>query len=179
MSVSINVTIDNIMDAIGVFIQQFAPLAQIVRGQQNRVALPTDPTVVLTELMSVDLETSSHFMDNINQQVTIFTPCRIDIQVDFYGSVSGDYCRMLKNAFRSSYAVDQFNSYTAENNLGTIVPLYCSDGLQHPLITAEDQSETRWTLTISLQYNPTVEIAQQSATAAKINGFTAVDLNWK
>jgi hypothetical protein len=49
LNTSINVTVDDIMDAITAFIQPFAPLAQIVRGQQNRVALLPDPTIVLTE----------------------------------------------------------------------------------------------------------------------------------
>jgi hypothetical protein len=86
---------------------------------------------------------------------------------------------MFKTAFRSSYAVDQFDSYAQTNNLGTIVPLYCSDGMESPLTSAEQQYERRWIVTLSLQYNPTVVIAQQSATATKINGLTAVDSNWK
>jgi hypothetical protein len=47
--------------------------------------------------------------------------------------------------------------------------LYCSDGHQMPLTTGEQQYETRWTLTASLQYNPTVSIPQQSANTLAVN----------
>ena len=40
---------------------------------------------------------------------------------------------------------------------------YCSDGMQSPLVTGEQQWEGRWTLTASLQYNPVVTVPQDFA----------------
>lgn len=166
-----NVTIDNVIDALASFIQLFVGTAQIVRGQQSRVAQPPDPCVVLTELLSSDLETPTVTMDNVNQILSVITPGRIDIQIDFYGSSAGDQCKAVKTFFRTNYAADQFSNINP-----SIVPLYCSDGIQAPLVSAEMQWEQRWTMTASLQYNPQVTVAQQSAVGVFINSLNNVDV---
>lgn len=155
-----SITVDAVIEALAAFIQPFVGSAKIVRGQQNRVAQPPDPCVILTELLDSDLETPTETNDSVNQLLTLVTPARFDIQIDFYGTSAGDQCKAVKTVFRSSYAVSQFPD--------GIAPLYCSDGIQSPLTTAEMQWAQRWLLTASLQYNPQVVVPQQSATAATV-----------
>lgn len=157
----VSIAVDAVIDALGAFLQPFCPGATIVRAQVNRVAPPESPFVELTEILQVDLETPAGANDKPNSQITVTSPKRIDIQVDFYGPLSGDQCAAVKGIFRTSYATAQFPA--------GIAPLYCSDGNQAPLITGEEQYETRWTLTASLQYNPTVSIPQQSANKLAVN----------
>lgn len=156
-----SITIDAVMDALGAFLQPFVGAATIVRAQVNRVAPPSSPYVELTEILQVDLETPISASDPANSQVSMSAPKRIDIQVDFYGPSSGDYCTAVKSVFRSFYAPAQFPD--------GIAPLYCSDGHQVPLITGEEQYETRWTITASLQYNPVVVLPQQFGNKLAVN----------
>lgn len=161
-----SITIDAVIEALGAFLQPFVGAAQIIRAQVNRVPPPHDSYVLLTELLQVDLETPIDVDNGANAQTDITAPKRIDIQIDFYGPDSGDQCTAVKSIYRSAYAPAQFPD--------GIKPLYCSDGHQTPLITGEQQYESRWTITASLQYNPTVSIPQQSANILAVNILEAL-----
>ena len=159
-----SVTIDQVIDALTTFVQLILPTGQIVRGQQNRVALPPDPCCVLTELLESDLNVPYGDYTPTNQTAILNASTRIDVQVDFYGVLAGNYAKAFKSMFRSEWGWEQFPD--------TVKPLYTDDGRKMPLITGEQQYESRWTLTASMQYNPTVTVPQQSATAVgptKIN----------
>lgn len=145
-----------------------------MRAQVNRVALPSNPCCVLTELTQVDLSVP----DTEYQAPTLPIPAsgtatievstRIDVQIDFYGASAGEFCRTAKTAFRSHWGFNNFPS--------NIKPLYMSDGIQSPLTTGEQQYESRWTLTASMQYNPIVTVPQQFAEEFELEGFAAADL---
>jgi hypothetical protein len=155
----VSIAVDAVIEALGAFLVPFVGAAQILRSQVNRVAMPPGAFVELTELLQVDLETPITVEDAASASIT--GPKRIDIQIDFYGPDASDQCAAVKTVFRSQYAPAQFPA--------GIAPLYCSDGIQAPLINAEQQYESRWTLTASLQYNPTVIIPSQSANALAVN----------
>jgi hypothetical protein len=155
-----SIAIDDVITALGTFLQPFVGSADIIRAEVNRVAPPAGPFVELTELMTVDLETPQT-LNNADQTTSIKGPARIDVQVDFYGPASGDWCRAVKGVFRTPYAAAQFPA--------NIKPLYCSDGTQAPLMTGEEQYEVRWVLTASLQYNAVIIVPQQSADALAMN----------
>lgn len=129
----------------------------IIRGQSNRVAPPVTAFVVLTEMLSIPLETPSVTNDSGNMQIAVSGPKQINVQIDFYGPSAGDQCAAVEGIYRSAYSTDQFPD--------GIKPLYTANGIQSPLITGEEQYESRWTLTASLQYNPVVALPQQSANA--------------
>jgi hypothetical protein len=90
------------------------------------------------------------------------------VQIDFYGAQAGEFCKTVKTAFRSEWG---YNTFAAN-----VKPLYTSDGIQSPLLTGEEQYESRWTLTVSMQYNPTVAVPQQSANVVTASPVDAVDL---
>lgn len=161
-------TIDEVIDALADFLLPFCVDSEIVRAQANRVPMPSGACVVLTELLSVDLETPIVDMDPLLPQAAITSHTRVDVQVDFYGATAGDQCRAVKAVFRSAYTAAAFPD--------GIVPLYCSDGLQSPLVTGEQQWESRWTLTASLQYNPVVSVPQEFADSLTANPVEPADL---
>ena len=153
-----SITVDQVIDALAAFMAPFVPGGQIVRAQVNRVALPSNPCAVLTELLQVDLSVPATDYQPTANTATIYGPSRIDVQIDFYGAQAGEFCKTVKTAFRSHWGFAHFPA--------NIKPLYTSDGVQSPLLTGEQQYESRWTLTASMQYNPTVTVPQEFADEA-------------
>lgn len=160
----VDISVDAVIQALGAFIAPFVPVGTpIVRGQQNRVAMAKDPFVLLTEILKMDISTPIVTSANQDEaaQNSVLSPKRIDIQVDFFGPQACDYIAAVKGVYRTAYCVSQFPA--------GIAPLFCSDEKQTALTSAEQQYEDRWTLTASLQYNPTVYLPQQFASALKVN----------
>lgn len=153
-----SITIDAVIDALADFLEPFVDSAEIVRGQGNRVSMPPDACVVLTEMLQVDLSVPYENYQPADDTATINGGERIDIQIDFYGPTAGEWCKVTKAAFRTQWG---FNAFPVN-----IKPLYTSDGMQSPLITGEEQYASRWTLTASLQYNPSVTVPQEFADEA-------------
>jgi hypothetical protein len=152
---TVSITEDDVVEALAVFLQPFCGASTIARTQVNRVAMPPSPCVMLTPILTVDLSTPIVTNDDVAETSDIRAPARIDVQIDFYGPTAADFCKATKGVWRTSYATDQFPS--------GIKPLYCDDGRNSPLVTGEEQYESRWTLTASMQYNPDVTVPQQSA----------------
>jgi hypothetical protein len=166
-----DITIDNVIDALGSFIELFSGAGTTIRGEVNRVAMPVEPLIVLTELMSSDLEIPLTDYQPAAGTATIQGPTKITIQADFYGDQGGDLCRAVKQAIRTGWGFDQFPA--------NIRPLYSEDGRQVPFISGEQQYERRWILTIALQYGPTVTVPQQFANQAAASIITAADVTYK
>lgn len=169
-----SISVDQVIDALAAFLAPFVPGGQIVRAQVNRVALPSNPCCVLTEILQVDLSAPATAYQPPTDPIpaigtaTIYGPSRIDVQIDFYGAQAGEFCKTAKTAFRSHWGIAHFPA--------NIKPLYTSDGVQTPLLTGEQQYESRWTLTASMQYNPTVTVPQDFADAATPNKILPVDV---
>ena len=163
-----SISVDQVIDALADFLAPFMPGAQIVRAQVNRVALPSNPCAVLTELLQVDLSVPATEYQPDAGTATIEGPTRIDIQIDFYGEQAGEFCKTVKTAFRSHWGFSHFPA--------NIKPLYTSDGIQSPLTTGEQQYESRWTLTASLQYNPIVTVPQDFADVLTPNKVLPADV---
>ena len=163
-----NLTVDNVMDALGVILAFFLPPGNVARGDVNRVSMPPAPCAILTEIGQADIETPSTTYQPSAVTAIILGPVRIDIQIDFYGETAGDLCKTVKSAFRSLWGCDRFPA--------NIQPLYTSDGQQAPLTTGEQQYERRWILTVSLQYDPSIIVPQQFADAATPIISAPVDL---
>lgn len=166
-----SITIDDVIDALADLLEPFCPDAEIVRGQVNRVAQPRNPCVILTEMGLTDLQVPSSTTAPGDEESTLSGPQRIMVQVDFYGPLAGEWCSAAKQALRSSYGFDAMPT--------DIKPLYTDDGRQAPLISGEQQYETRWILSALLQYNPVVTVPQQTATALELEEIVAADLNYQ
>ena len=168
MMYTASISVDQVIDALAAFLADFVPGGQIVRAQVNRVALPANPCAVLTEVLQVDLSVPATEYQPLDGTATIYGPSRIDVQIDFYGAQAGEFCKTAKTAFRSHWGFAHFPA--------NIKPLYTSDGIQSPLTTGEQQYESRWTLTASMQYNPTVTVPQEFADQAYPNKVIPVDV---
>lgn len=163
-----SITVDQVIDALAAFLAPFVPGAEVVRAQVNRVPMPPNPCVILTEMMQVDLTVPATDYQPDDDTATVYGPTRIDVQIDFYGAQAGEFCKTVKTAFRSHWGYEHFPA--------NIKPLYTSDGMQSPLTTGEQQYESRWTLTASLQYNPTVTVPQEFADEAIPNLVIPADV---
>jgi hypothetical protein len=169
VSVIPSITIDNVVAALANFLDPLMPSGtQIVRAQVNRVAMPPPPCIVLTELGQYDLATTVNEYDGAAVTGTFVRSTRADIQIDFYDGQAGEMCGTTKTLLRSMYAADKFP-------LG-ISPLYCSDGIQSPLIDGEQQYVSRWTVTASLQYNATITVTAEQFDTVGETGVVAADL---
>jgi len=163
-----SITVDQVIDALADFLAPFVPGASVVRAQVNRVAMPPNPCVILTEMLQVDLSVPATEYQPDDGTATIEGSTRIDIQIDFYGAQAGEFCKTVKTAFRSHWGFAHFPA--------NIKPLYTSDGIQSPLTTGEQQYESRWTLTASLQYNPIVTVPQDFADVLTPNKVLPADV---
>jgi len=166
MTAAPSIVLDQIIDALGAFLEAFVDGAQIIRAQTNRAPMPSGPFVLLTELLAVTIERPTTTWDGEHNIIAIYSPTRSDIQIDFYGPAAADQCLAVQAAMQSDWSFDQFPA--------NIRPLYTSDGIQSPLVSGEQQWEGRWMLTVSLQYNPTVPLPQQFADEATVSGHNAI-----
>lgn len=163
-----SITVDQVIDALAAFLAPFVPGSEVVRAQVNRVAMPPNPCVILTEMLQVDLSVPATDYQPDDDTATIRGPSRIDVQIDFYGAQAGEFCKSVKTAFRSHWGFANFPA--------GIKPLYTSDGMQSPLLTGEQQYESRWTLTASMQYNPVITVPQGFADDLTVATLTAADV---
>lgn len=148
-------TIDEAVVAVAEFLQPLMPAGtQIVRGQANAVPAPLPPSVVITEIGQPQYTTTRTILDGNLGLQTHDMPKMLNFQLDFYGTQAGDMVNTAVTMLRSLYACESFPD--------GVEPLYCSDALQAPLITGEKQYEARWSTTLSVQYNSSVTVAQES-----------------
>jgi hypothetical protein len=161
-------TVDQVIDALKAFLTPFMQGGTVARAQVNRVPLPSNPCCILTELRQSDLSAPATRYQPSADTATIYGPSMIVVQADFYGQQSGEFCKVSKTAFRSEWGFNQF--------VTGIRPLYTSDGMQTPLLTGEEQYESRWTLEFHLQYNPTVVVPQQFADEASVATLDPADI---
>lgn len=163
-----SIPVDTVIEKLALFITQFMQGGQVARTQVNRVPQLPAPCAYLTELLQVDLEIPYQTYNTVDSLANINGPQQIDIQVDIYGAAAGEICKAVKSAFRTEWGTDQFPA--------NVKPLYTNDGVQSPLIGAEQQYESRWTLTVSMQYNPVITVPQQFADEAVVATLEPADI---
>lgn len=160
-----SITVDQVIDAVGNFIALFTT-AQIIRGNVNRTAMPIAPFVELTEISNTALNKAIEYYSDTT--ATINEHKRIEIQADFYGWDLSDTIQAVHTAYRTIWGVTKFPS--------NIVPLYCTEPMKMPIENAEEQYEQRWTMTMSLQYNPDVTVPQDTFNTKGTTGVIPADV---
>lgn len=172
MSAVIDIVPDDLYTVMRAFIQSLLPgPPEVFKGLGNRVPMPTaDGFVVMTGVLQQRLRT------NVDATAAVGSPppalgtlsvnagLRFDMQLDFYGPLSGSWSALLAAVLRDPVGCDALAP--------ACQPLYADDLRMVPLIIGEEQYLERWTLTAVLQYNPTVTQPQQysvAATATLIN----------
>ena len=175
MPAVISITEDQLFDALGVFLTPFLPVGgTIFKSQVNRVAQPADPSIELTPILRIALQKPVSTYDPNALTQTVCEPTRLDIQADFRGENMGDVARAVKTAWRSIYGPSALQSAAGTKN---VAPLYCSDEVQSAFVTGERQYAERWTVTLTLQYNADVTLAQEFFNQSVPINRKAADVN--
>lgn len=162
MTAPISITEDQLFTQLG---DLFSTLVDgpVVRGLDNRVAMPVGAFVALTTTgvtqLSQPVQTYELVVANPQLQ-TVTTPMQWHVGVDCYGPVSQQWAVILATVLRSMYACE---------NLDGLQPLYSADPMQLPLVAGESQYIERWRFDAVLQYNPAVTLPQQSAIALDLD----------
>lgn len=152
----ISIPFDSVIDAVIAYASNFTETGETVaRGQVNRVAMPPSPCIIITELMQHDLQVPYSIWRGADNQIDVHIAAKVGLQIDCYGPSAAERCQVIGSMWRTGWGFDAFPENTR--------PLYCSDGNQSPLVTGEQQYESRWTLTAFLQYNPIISVPQQFA----------------
>lgn len=173
MPLAISPTLDDVYAKMIAFILGFLPspidAAHVLKGNQNRVATPTGPFVILNIIRQKRIHTNVDTWDT-----TIPNPSGIvreqaiwlEMQVDLYGPSSGDWAAMFSTLFRDDYACRALAP--------TCQPLHADDPMRAPLVLAEQQYVDRWIVRAQIQYNPAVSSVDQFADTIQINVIDAV-----
>lgn len=162
-------TVDGAIVSVADFLRPLIPVGtQIVRGMVNNVPAPLPLFVNITEVGQPQYTTTRTVLDADTDTMAFSMPKMLNLQLDFYGTEGGEACNTAVTMLRSVYIVDNFPD--------GVIPLYCSDATQAPLTTGEKQFETRWLCTLSLQYNSSVVVSQQSFDTVGETSVDAVDV---
>lgn len=167
-------TEDDVFTALRAFLQDILPVQTpasgptpavphiVVAGQENRVPEPTQVNfVVFIPLRMPRLATNFEQLagsgpdHGLVQSLTQNT--EVVFQIDVHGPEAFNNANRISTLFRSSYAVDFFEQYSA------IAPLFADDPRQAQFTDGEKQYEDRYIVEAHLQVNFTVTAVAQSA----------------
>jgi hypothetical protein len=144
-------------------------VTEVIRIPTNRVPMPkTYPFVTMSPVMKQQLEWPSVVASDPSTQPqsnAITQAVRYQIQVDAYGPTSGDLIQTLWGVLQAPDAFDFFAAQTIKG----VYPLYADNPRQHALVDEEDEFEVRWMMDVSLQFNPTLTSAVQTASTATVS----------
>jgi hypothetical protein len=152
----------------------------VVQSQQNRVAMPKGTFTIMTPIDSVGISVNRKTYHDTGVAGTgtegNTQSKKWRCQLDCYGAQAHDNATLISTLWRTPYACGLF--ITACQTLGipskSIAPLYAGDPHNTNMINAEEQFQDRWTLDVTLQFNPTVTVPQDFA-AQLIIGLAEVD----
>lgn len=136
----------------------------VVQGQDNRVPEPlADDFVVMTGTSLASLSTTvEHFdMTPGASSMTAQGNNQMGVQLDVHGDASEGNAWRIVLAWRSAWAAAFFRG-------SIIAPLSVDDPRQTPFMNAEEQYETRWTVTVYVQAKPVLTLPQDYATVLAI-----------
>ncbi len=177
----LDITDNDVYNGLAGFINLIVPNGTpIQRGQQNRVPMPNVDCVIMTTLgasyrigtnenSTVSLEYTSDSNVTADSNIpsgsgygaAVTADFRYDIQVDFYSQYAESWAMAAELLWR--------------DNIGFAVmpagmkPLYSEGRQQLPIIGAENQWINRWTMTLTLDYQPSwVQTTQAADTATVI-----------
>ena len=179
---TIDITEDILLTAVRGFLLS-AVSGEVIRSQQNRVAMPLGVFTEMTPIDSVGMSVNRKTYHDTGVAGTGTTgnqqSKRWRCQLDCYGSQAHDNATLISTLWRTPYACGLF--MTACQALGipakSIAPLYAGDPRNNNMINAEEQYQDRWTLEVTLQFNPTVTVPQDFADQLNI-GLVEVDAKY-
>lgn len=161
-----SITETNLLTALRTFILSVVD-CEVIRTQVNRVATPAGDFIAMTAKLSTPLATNVDAYTANSKSITRST--QWNVQIDCYGALANERATALSMLLRDGYGCESFKASGFD-----IQPLYADDAQQFPLVTGEDQYVERWFFNAALQYNPVVNVSQDSANVLSI-GIKEVD----
>lgn len=154
-------TDSDIMKAIGDWLSQtlLSPSWRIIAGQQNRIAPPTGPFIVMQIISRRALATTQHHYEN--ETLIISQPYEISLQITAYGAKAGDEISRISTLWRDELTTQWFSQKSTR-----IAPISNSYPLQHAFTTAEQQYEDTWSITLKAALS--MQLTTTSSTALEL-----------
>lgn len=141
--------------------------AEIIRGQINRVPMPTGPDwIVMQAGRRAQMSTTVRDYDPDLEKQIMDLSTALYFQIDVYGPAAADNAQAIVTTFRSLWGADQFHA-------SGFAPLMCEDPAQMPLIAGEQQWLQRWMIQCALHRSIALSVDQQFADTL-ITGLTEI-----
>ncbi|WP_447876935.1 phage neck terminator protein [Serratia fonticola] len=155
--ITTSVTEDDLMTALGGFLTSVSGW-EVVQSQANDVPMPKRDFITMTSINDVTLSTNRiTYTDAPGAGTQNFTrSVQWDVQVDCYGEKAKDITNTLAALMRSDYACTAL----AET---PIQPLYAGEPHNTTMVNGEQLYESRWTVDVHFQFNPTVSTPMEFA----------------
>lgn len=134
---------------------------EVVKVISNRVPQPQGDYILMTPILTNRL--STNYSTYTEDTRTESHDSEYVIQLDFYGTTSGNFCNLFEILFRSDYLF-QYG----------LVPHYAGTPRQLSFVNAEKQMQERWLIDIHLSYRPEITLAQQTANELSVNQIVNV-----
>jgi hypothetical protein len=131
----------------------------VIRGLVNRVPEPREADfIVLFPLRRTRMATNvNSYQDDSARSVKFMdASVQLDVQCDVHGPRSGENAQIVTTMFRDDYSCQYFERAGSATR-----PLYSTDPSQVAFFNAENQSEERWRLEVSLQIEQVVQATQE------------------
>ena len=166
---ALDITDTDVYTAVAAFLQLVVGAGvEILQGQQNRIAPPLAPFVLMTALGAERIGTNTDGTAPVltGGVVTGFTASvaadyRYRVQVDFYGAADAEaWATAAELLWRDGIGFDSMPS--------NIKPIYSERLDQNPLLDAERQWRRRWCLMLVLDYRPTWTQPTEAATGVTV-----------
>jgi hypothetical protein len=155
---TLNFTDEDLHEAVGEFLQGYFDgnpgIAEVIRGQVNRVPSPRLPNYIVITLSRADrfstaIEDWDHSAPATELEVS--HSAAITMQADFHGPRSTELALIAVTLWRSDVGCDRLT----DSGFG-FQPLYATDGTQMPFVNEAGQYEDRWMVLFTMQANPRV-----------------------
>ena len=147
--------------------------ANVVQGQQNRIAMPQGNYIIMTLIGGVEAlhKGSRSFLwtpGNSNPGTEAVTKGMKDVlQLDFYGPGARDWATIVSELISTEFNFDYFATQQA-NGGPDMQPLFATGVRNLSLINGENQYESRWSFDLHFQFNPVVTFPQDFMTSLEI-----------
>ena len=133
---------------------------EVVGDAGNRVPMPKGGYIVMNHLGKPRM--STNHKDLSGPSIVITQPTDYGVQLDCSGPNGGDWAAAISALWFDSVAADFFVAYG-------LAPLYTTEPKDSPWTNGEGQWESRWTIDVHLQVNPSYVITTGSFTSAEVS----------
>lgn len=166
MTLAITPNEDDIYAAVKAYILGILPLdnAHVVKGVQNRAAMPTGPFAEMYIATAKRIHTNQDTWDPNDSSPTGITresAWQLEMQVSLYGPASSDWGRIFAALWRDDYACQALAP--------TCAPLHSDTPARAPLVTGEEQYLDKWLVRAQLQYSPVITTVDQFASVVTVD----------